>query len=199
MSGIRMIPPPTPISPLTTPPASPIPISTRTGARCSVVVAAALSIGGVYGPHRGRRPQPLAGCRLAWQLRSVYEQCTIVPMSPQPRSRMSPPRQPLPLAAPSPGDAWSRLLSPAKTADAVPPQAICRRAALAPSHLREKAGVRVAAAPCTQAPGTSNPAQAPSSGRQSPPKSAPPQPKSFLEKTLTRATPPHFALQTPPA
>ncbi len=251
-------------------------------------------------------------------------------MSPQPGSRMASLHPTLPLAVPSPGDARSRLLFPAKSTHGVPPQAIGRRAAPSPSplrdlcktprvlegaaalapspetfakrpasskvrplllpllgervgvrglpgnspsgyakvsllgdlcttpfvregagrsfslslwervgvrglpgnrpqgyakvsprgegwgegssgqpspgyakvSLRERAGAcpgrdpggRVAAPLCTQAPGTRNPAQTPCSGRRSPPKCAPPPPKSFLEKTLTRATPPHFAL-----
>ena len=257
MSGIKMIPPPTPRSPLTTPPASPIPISTGTGACRSALVAGAFSIGGVYEAHCGR-PQPLAGCRLASRLPLVCYQCTLDLMSPQPGSRMSSLHSTLPLAVPSPGDARSRLLFPAKSTDGVPPQAICRRAAPSPaplrdlcttppgsgrcrprcrvsncgrcpapmplplllplqgervgvrglpgnrprvtqrSPLRERAGVWVAAALCTQAPGTSNPSRTPGSDRQSPPKCTPRCLKSFLEKTLTRATPPHFALQPPP-
>ena len=125
ISGIRMMPPPTPISPLTTPPASPMPISARTGA-CRSVVVAAPSIGGVYEPRRARRPgrprrrcrasptpgvprqsprppcrplsfraQPrgarnlvLSGCRPVRRLRSVYVQCTLAPMFPQPEVPM---------------------------------------------------------------------------------------------------------------
>ena len=230
---------------------------------------------------RGRRPQPLAGCQPASRLPFVCYQCTLDLMSPQPGSRMSSLHSTLPLAVPSPGDARSRLLFPAKSTDGVPPQAICRRAAPSPaplrdlcdgvppqaicrraapspsplrdlcttppgsgrcrprcrvsncgrcpapmplplllpllgervgvrglpgnrprvtqrSPLRERAGVRVAAALCTQAPGTSNPSRTPGSDRQSPPKCTPRCLKSFLEKTLTRATPPHFALQPPP-
>ena len=56
--------------------------------------------------------------------------------------------------------------------------------------------VRVAAAHRVQAPGTSNPARATRSGVRIPPNSAPPHPKSFLEKTLTRAKSPNSAPPT---
>ena len=182
MSGIRMIPPPTPRSPLTTPPASPIPISTGTGACRSALVAGAFSIGGVYGAHRARRPQPLAGCQPASRLPFVYYQCTLDLMSPQPGSRMPPFHPPLPLAAPSPGDVPWRLQLPPLAAGScrLRGQVICGRAVLSP-------------APVTKTPNSRTPPD-----RQSPPKCTPRRLKSFLEKTLTRATPPHFALQPPP-
>ena len=56
--------------------------------------------------------------------------------------------------------------------------------------------VRVAAAHRVQAPGTSNPARATRSGVRIPPNSAPRRPKSFLEKTLTRAKSPNSAPPT---
>ena len=99
----------------------------------------------IWTAHCSRRPQPLAGCQPASRLPFVCYQCTLDLMSPQPGSRMSSLHSTLPLAVPSPGDARSRLLFPAKSTDGVPPQAICRRAAPSPSPLRDL---------CTTPPGS---------------------------------------------
>jgi hypothetical protein len=101
-----MIPPPTPISPLTTPPASPIPISTGPGVDRFALAAAAPSIRGVYGPPR---PRSLADSRWAGFLLSVHDKCTLDLMSPQPETWMSPPNPPRYAAFPSPTSALPPL------------------------------------------------------------------------------------------
>ena len=94
--------------------------------------------------------------------------------------------------APSPAGAEWRLFSPLPTRvrNDVRRQKPDGRAALAPAPLRVAAALR------TQAWDRSNPARDAHSGHRLAPENAPPRPKSFLEKTLTRANPLRSTTQT---
>jgi hypothetical protein len=185
-----MIPPPTPISPLTTPPASPIPISTGPGVDRFALAAAAPSIRGVYGPPR---PRSLADSRWAGFLLSVHDKCTLDLMSPQPETWMSPPNPPRYAAFPSPTSALPPLpVTPA------PHAVISVNAGIQSSS--QTASASVMPAPPSVRPAERRPRTRSGTGIQSslgprrlPPECAPPRAKSFLEKTLIRAKPPHVA------
>lgn len=98
-------------------------------------------------------------------------------MSPQPRPQVPPPRPPHPnVATPSPGDAPRRLPIPslATASRDLRGPVTCGRAVLAPAPLTDTPDSRLHSAP------------------QTPPKCAPKEPKSFLEKTLNAHEPTPF-------
>ena len=120
-------------------------------------------------------------------------------MSPQPESRMPVSIPPLRAAVPSPGPVAWRLVPSAPGARC--PQPPARRLSGDPTHASSPRAVRTSpdsALPTVLATLTDARVQAWLGAPQNRQKCAPPQLKSFLEKTLMRANPPHLASRTVP-
>ena len=118
-------------------------------------------------------------------------------MSPQLESRMSVFHPPLRAAVPSPGPVAWRLVPSAPGARR--PQPPARRLSGDPAHASSPRAVRTSpdsALPTVLATPTDARVQAWLGAPQNRQKCAPPQLKSFLEKTLMRANPPHLASRT---
>ncbi len=117
-------------------------------------------------------PSPRAAHLVQLALPSVHIQCTLDRMTTQP-------------------------LAPMPSAATLSPPAAHPPSPASPGHALPQPAPSLLPAPWSR-PRPLTPAfQSPLSLRHSPPQSAPRRPKSFLEKTLTRAKPPHFAPRSP--
>ena len=144
---------------------------------------------------------PLADCGWASGLLFVHQKCTLCPMSPQPEFRMSVSNPPLHAAAPSPGRVMRRPLPTGPGARRPQPSGPPPVWGPSPRLVTACCHEPRPTVPCRPSPRHTDPdarVQAWLGAPQNRQKCAQPQLKSFLEKTLMRANPPHLASRTVP-